>query len=150
MLDMEKHFVVAGYGVHSGRVLLVHHKKLGAWLPVGGHIEKNETPDEALEREFREESGLEIEIADNRDRKGDGVEMLCTPHHVQLEYITDKEDHYHIDLVYFCKISDGSPRLEDAHKEIRWFSKDDLMKENLQENVRHFAATAIDVISKRD
>ena len=150
---MERHFVVAGYGVRDSKVLLVHHRNLGMWLPVGGHIEKNELPDEAVKREFQEEAGLEVEIISNIDKRGecDVVKMLHTPHHVQLEYIRDPQgDHYHIDLVYFCKVKEGKEKLEaHAHKEIRWFSKNDLKKEKLQENVMHFAKLAIDFVRKK-
>lgn len=43
-----------------GRVLLVRHKKLGLWLPVGGGILTGERPNEAAIREVREETGFEI------------------------------------------------------------------------------------------
>lgn len=149
---MEKHFVVSGYGVRDGKVLLVHHRKLGMWLPVGGHVEKNELPEEALIREFREETGLDVEILGKKDSRGDceEVRVLHAPHHVQLEYITDRQgDHYHIDLVYFCKVRKGKEKLEaHAHRGIRWFSKSDMRKEKLQGNVRHFAAMAIDSLAK--
>lgn len=148
---MEKHFVATAYGVRDGKVLLVHHKKQNMWLPVGGHIEQNELPDEAVKREFLEETGLEIEILGEKDRRGknEGVEILHTPHHVQLEFIKDPlGDHYHIDLVYFCSVKNGKERLESAHNEIRWFSKEDLEKEQLQQNVMHFAAKSIDFVSE--
>ncbi|MCR4280214.1 MAG: hypothetical protein NUV82_02175 [Candidatus Komeilibacteria bacterium] len=41
---MKTDLVVAGYIFHQNKVLLVHHTKLGLWLPVGGHIDANETP----------------------------------------------------------------------------------------------------------
>ena len=41
-----RHFTVAVFVVHDRRVLLHYHRKLGKWLPPGGHIEANELPDE--------------------------------------------------------------------------------------------------------
>jgi len=55
-------FIVNVYIVHEGKVLFIQHKKLNKWLPVGGHIELNEDPDQAIFREVKEECGLEIEI----------------------------------------------------------------------------------------
>jgi ADP-ribose pyrophosphatase YjhB (NUDIX family) len=57
-------FSVAIFARHTSthgvrRVLLVHHKRLGTWLPVGGEVEEGETFLEAARRELREETGLE-------------------------------------------------------------------------------------------
>jgi 8-oxo-dGTP pyrophosphatase MutT (NUDIX family) len=52
-------FSVAVFCRHGGEVLLVRHRRLGTWLPVGGEIEPGETPLEAARRELREETGLE-------------------------------------------------------------------------------------------
>lgn len=41
------------------KILLTDHKKSGLWLPTGGHVEQNELPDETVERELKEELGLE-------------------------------------------------------------------------------------------
>jgi 8-oxo-dGTP diphosphatase len=35
---------------------------MGFWACVGGFIESNETPQEALRREFKEETNLDVEI----------------------------------------------------------------------------------------
>ena len=56
---MRKDFVATGFIADKGQVLLILHRKLGLWLPPGGHIEKDETPEEALHREVLEETGLE-------------------------------------------------------------------------------------------
>jgi 8-oxo-dGTP pyrophosphatase MutT (NUDIX family) len=40
-------------------VLLIRHKRLDAWLPVGGEIHPGETPLEAARRELFEETSLE-------------------------------------------------------------------------------------------
>ena len=59
---MRKDFVATGFIVRENKTLLVMHKKMGLWLPVGGHLEQHETPEEALHREAMEETGLEIKV----------------------------------------------------------------------------------------
>ena len=51
-------FTVSLFIVEGERVLLVHHKKLNCWLPIGGHIELEEDPEQAAYREAKEECGL--------------------------------------------------------------------------------------------
>ncbi len=53
-------WTVSAYLTRGDRVLLVHHKKLDMWLPVGGGIEAGERPAEAVLREVREETGFAI------------------------------------------------------------------------------------------
>lgn len=55
---MRRAFSVAVFARHRGEVLLVHHKRLQLWLPVGGELEPGETPLEAALRELKEETGL--------------------------------------------------------------------------------------------
>ena len=51
-------FSVAVFARNAGAVLLVHHRRLATWLPVGGELEADETPLEAARRELLEETGL--------------------------------------------------------------------------------------------
>ncbi len=53
-------FSVSAYVLNQGAVLLVRHKRLGAWLPIGGELEAGETPKEAIIREVHEEIGWEL------------------------------------------------------------------------------------------
>ena len=43
----------------AGALLLHHHRRLGRWLQMGGHVEEGETAVEGALREGREESGLQ-------------------------------------------------------------------------------------------
>ena len=50
--------VYARRGGVDGRVLVIHHRRIGIWVPVGGELEPGETPLEAARRELHEETGL--------------------------------------------------------------------------------------------
>lgn len=55
---MRRAFSVAVYARRAGRVLVIDHRRLAKWLPVGGELEAGETPLEAAVRELAEETGL--------------------------------------------------------------------------------------------
>ena len=57
-----RHITVTGFIVNKSSTLLHWHNKVKEWLPPGGHIETNEDPVEALNREIYEETGLKIDI----------------------------------------------------------------------------------------
>jgi ADP-ribose pyrophosphatase YjhB (NUDIX family) len=52
--------VVVAFIFNNNKLLLIKHKKKNMWLPVGGHIEGRETDLEALKREVKEETNLDI------------------------------------------------------------------------------------------
>ena len=58
MSQERRAFSVAVFARHKGKVLLIAHKRLNTWLPVGGEIKEGETPLEAATRELFEETGL--------------------------------------------------------------------------------------------
>ena len=53
-------FSVAVYPRFGDKVLVIHHKRLGVWLPPGGELQAGETPLEAAVRELEEETGLRV------------------------------------------------------------------------------------------
>ena len=145
----DKHFTATGFLVRDGKVLLVNHRKLKKWLPIGGHIEAGEDPAQALRREVREEVGLDIAIvADTLPVDSDDVRGLPRPETILLETIGP--GHFHIDLIYFGHAVGGEPRLAPAeHSEQRWFSAQDLGADEISDDVRLLGRRAIETLAAR-
>lgn len=144
---LTRDFVATVYVVKDAKVLLVFHKKLGMWLPPGGHIDENELPCDAAKREVLEETGLNVNLIGKEEQLGNGVKKLIHPKVLQLEDI--EEGHQHIDLVYYGRSSNGELKFnEKEHNDIRWFSIDELESANLHESVRVYGKKAIEELSK--
>lgn len=119
-------FTVAVFVVHEGRVLVVHHRKLDRWLPLGGHIELEEDPEQAALRETLEESGLEVELVGERPPTTEpGTRALIAPRFLDIHRISDT--HEHIGMIYFARPRAGAVALAEAeHHDIRWCTPEDL------------------------
>jgi 8-oxo-dGTP pyrophosphatase MutT (NUDIX family) len=119
-------FTVAIFVVQHGKVLLILHRKLGKWLPLGGHVELDEDPEAAALREAREESGLEVELLGERPPTTEpGTRALIAPRFLDIHRITDT--HEHIGLIYWARPRNGALALAEAeHHDIRWCSSEDL------------------------
>ena len=119
-----RHFTVAVFVVRDGKVLLHWHRKLGMWLPPGGHIERDELPDEAAAREVLEETGVEVELAGERREDVEDPVQLHRPAGVQLEDIGP--GHQHIDLIYFARPKGSSGiRDEFSADKVGWYAPED-------------------------
>jgi len=94
-------FTVAIFVVHRDRVLVIHHRKLDKWLPLGGHIELDEDPEQAALREAREESGLDVELIGERPpTTSPGTRALIGPRFLDIHRISDT--HEHIGMIYWA------------------------------------------------
>ncbi len=115
-------FVVSAFIVCRGRVLLVRHRSYDRWLPIGGHIELDEDPEQALYREIREECGLKVKILASKPPVAHpGVKPMPTPSYVDVHRISGK--HRHIAFVYFASSAKTNVRLHvKEHEAFRWFS----------------------------
>jgi 8-oxo-dGTP pyrophosphatase MutT (NUDIX family) len=137
---LSRDFTVAVFVVHRGAVLLHFHRKLGRWLPPGGHIEPNELPDEAAIREVFEETGviatLRGEPLIDVDEPGQ-PRQLCRPAGIQLAEI--RPGHQHIDLVYLATGDPAEPR-----EDVGWFAPDEWAPLSLTEEVAAWCMLAID------
>src|SRR5215469_12836503 len=125
-------YVVGGYVVRDGRVLLLWHGGLARWVPTGGRIElaSGEYPHEALIREVREETATPL------------------PMPVSIQEIRISPTKEYLDFVYFCDVVDGELSLDyRAARAYHWFSKDDLERFPLMPHVFAYASRALEELS---
>jgi 8-oxo-dGTP pyrophosphatase MutT (NUDIX family) len=155
-------FTVAIFVVHDGKILLIHHRKLDKWLPLGGHIELDEDPEQAALREAKEESGLDVELIGERPpTTSPGTRALITPRFLDIHRIN--ETHEHIGLIYWARPKAGSSRCDDRtpprgvparlateeHHDIRWCTREDLehLSPPMTDAVKWYCRQAIGEIS---
>ena len=122
-------FTVAIFVVHEGKILLIHHRKLNKWLPLGGHIELDEDPEIAALREAREECGFEVELIGERPPTTEpGTRALIAPRFLDIHRIN--ETHEHIGMIYWArpKSSAAAQCAVEEHHDIRWCSAEELEK----------------------
>ena len=132
------------------KILLIHHRKLNKWLPIGGHIELDEDPEQAALREAKEESGFDVELLGERPPTTEaGTRALIAPRFLDIHRIN--ETHEHIGMVYWARPKHGQMTLAPAeHHDIRWCSVEDLEKLSppMMDSVKWYCRTAIEEISR--
>jgi 8-oxo-dGTP pyrophosphatase MutT (NUDIX family) len=137
-----RHFTVAVFVVWEGKVLLHIHRKLGTWLPPGGHVERDEIPDDAAVREVFEETGLNVELVGEKREDVEEPVQLHRPAGVQLENIGPK--HQHIDLIYFAR--PAGPTAINAHyseDKVGWYGPEDWNEMVVNAEVRGWCERAL-------
>lgn len=123
---MARHFCASAYVVNptNKKILLVKHRKFNKWVQPGGHIESDETPEEAATREVWEETGIKINLlGETFPRESDYIRPLG----IQKNNSTIKGD-THIDIIYAAVPRDNT-FINSDHKEVTnagWFSRDEL------------------------
>lgn len=146
---MKLDLVAEGFLVKDNKVLLILHKKSGRWLGPGGHIDKNETPDDALRREFMEEVGLEIEILSAADDilLGGGIRrQLAVPFHVNVH---NAGDHEHCCFYYLCRVKAGTAKLNKSESnDFGWFNQEELSRNSKLAGISGIASKALELSEK--
>ena len=150
------HFTATGIVFNpAGEVLMIKHKKLGVWLPPGGHVDENELPCDAAVREIFEETGVRAQVVPAGPGIGVGNEAHCKelpqPLVILLEDIEKTWLHNHIDLVYLCKADSDAGLVHNPHEtdDIGWFTSEAVMALDTFENVRKAVAAAVNHMESR-
>jgi 8-oxo-dGTP diphosphatase len=104
--------------VRDGKALLIkrgHEPRKGEWSLPGGIVELGESLVDALRREMREETGLEISI-------GPHIETFDRIHHD-----TEGRVRFHFVIVdYLCVAAHGEPIAGTDAEAVAWASADEL------------------------
>ena len=131
-------FSVAVYARRGDRVLVIEHRRLKTWLPIGGELEAGETPLEAAARELREETGLAGEF---RPIAGalDGV----PPGLIGYEEHEAGSKGLHMNFVFVCEAREGDVRPNDEFGAWRWVDRAELERLESPLNVRQFGYVAL-------
>jgi len=121
---MARHFCASVFIINpeNKKILLVKHKKFNKWVQPGGHIEDDETPEEAALREVYEETGLRIKLIGERfPREDDFIKPLGIQKNRNL-----KGD-MHIDIIY-AGIPKGEihEQISNESTDLCWFSREEL------------------------
>ena len=137
---MQKHFTATAFIVDSqNRTLLLWHRRLERWMPPGGHVDDDETPEETAERECKEETGLDTEIIGGAQDdlfagNPDEGRMLKKPIAMLLENIPASEErgepaHQHMDFLFLARPLDESQECtmcEEEADEMKWFTREEI------------------------
>jgi ADP-ribose pyrophosphatase YjhB (NUDIX family) len=114
----------------EGRVLLVRHEGEQSWSDPGGKHEPDERLEETARRETREETGVEVELADVW--QAHRIEVRDEAHDAQ----SDRPPIHRLIVVFDGEYVSGEPRPQEGEiAEVRWWSErpDDLLYEELAE-----------------
>ena len=113
------------------RALLHMHRKLNILLPIGGHIELEETPWQAMAHELHEESGYylnEVKILQPAERISSLTKVTLHPYPLAMNTHDIPGDHFHSDTSY-ALIVDGEPKAkadEGESLDFRWLTLDEI------------------------
>ena len=136
-------YFASGYLVKDDKVLLVHHKKFDKWTPPGGHMEENETPDQTVLREWKEELGLDVDVVPAHESAfaGDAnATPVPMPFHIDLE--REGFDVPHLGFFFYVTLKNANQVINVLKNELhdaRWFSKKELATLPTFEQVRALA-----------
>ena len=146
-METTRHFTATTIIIYKDKALLHLHKKLGIWIPVGGHIDRDELPQDTALREIKEETGLAVKIyTPDKQQPMPNVLQLLRPMHILLEDIN--QFHQHIDFIYYATAETDVLKPEDGEAiNLKWFTADEIKKiEGAPENVKVITLEALNLL----
>jgi ADP-ribose pyrophosphatase YjhB (NUDIX family) len=120
-----KKIVVCVDGVHAkdGKILLLKRNVepfKGFWHVVGGHVEEGESLEEAVKREFREETGLDVTVGG-----------------VIGGRLEETFDRIKVIVAFEVKSAEGEIRLNSENEAFGWF--DEVPRESVYDYAKYLS-----------
>jgi|SRR5579859_1021410 len=170
-------FVAIGLLIHEGKALLVKHRRAQIWLSPGGHIEPDELPHLAAEREFWEETGIRVKAVQlfpkppkitNSDTEFIPSPFLTNMHWVsrknfaartqnnetQRDSIWHRGCEQHLGFLYLVEPLAGVEYTENTKEcdGIAWYNREEIAQLETYEDIRAEILTAFEIveIAKRE
>ncbi|MCS7096465.1 MAG: NUDIX hydrolase [Nitrososphaerota archaeon] len=134
---------VVGVGaiiVCNGRLLIGKRRSepgKGKYSVPGGLVELGESPEQAVIREIKEETGLDVESPELVD--------------VVNKIVKDEKGaiKFHFVIIdYFVKVKGGNLRAADDAEDLRWVPLEELEKYNITDTLREFLHNHMDKLKK--
>lgn len=112
MTDLPKHSVsVTGIVVRSdGRILAIKRDDDGRWVPPGGVLELDESPQDGVVREVLEETGIRV----------DPTRLVGVYKNMKLGVVS---------MAFLCTPTGGTERLSSETADIAWLTVDEALKD---------------------
>jgi 8-oxo-dGTP diphosphatase len=131
-------FSVSIFCRNEGAVLLIRHRRLRQWLPIGGEIEPGETPLEAARRELREETGLDGQFPVTAGVEG------CPPGLIGYEEHAAGSKGLHMNFAFVADVPTRALAPCDEYDDVVWVQDVGLV--DCPNNVRQLLARALSAI----
>lgn len=128
------HITASAWIVSSdgGRALLTHHRKLGRWLQLGGHVDGEVEVERAALREAQEESGMAAFTF--RRWSPDLVPLDLDVHGIPARGAEPQHEHW--DVRFWLQALPGQELVRSAESvDLRWFDADELLTATSEESV---------------
>lgn len=119
--------VVAGVRNDAGDLLLVHRTDNQLWALPGGGVDVGETVADAVVRETKEETGIDVQV----ERL---IGIYSNPHHVMA--YDDGEVRQQFSMAFTARMLGGQLRPSDETSEVLFVKPDDLDQLNIHPSMR--------------